>query len=52
MQIQTSGKQIIILKQESNWLDESEQRELISYLWKNKPDMIRDIVCENCPEIC
>ncbi len=33
-------------------LTESEQRELIVYLWKEKPDLIRDIICENCPEVC
>lgn len=31
-------------------LTEEEQRELIKFLWENKPNMVREIVCENCPE--
>lgn len=31
-------------------LSESEQRQLIAYLWRNKPELVREIVCENCPE--
>ena len=50
MQIQTSGEEIIILNNRSNWLDEEEQRYVIAWLWKNKPGLLRDIVCENCPE--
>jgi hypothetical protein len=45
----------IIITHESNamGLTDAEQRELISYLWKNKPEMVREIVCEECPEhIC
>jgi hypothetical protein len=52
MQILKSGEEIIILNPRSNWLNESEQRELISYLWKEKPNLIREIICENCPEVC
>ena len=50
MQIQTSGEEIIILNDRSNWLDEKEQRYVIVWLWKNKPELLREIVCENCPE--
>ena len=31
-------------------LDESELRELVSYLWQHNPDMVRDIICGDCPE--
>jgi hypothetical protein len=31
-------------------LTEDHQRELVAYIWKMKPQMIRDIICENCPE--
>lgn len=31
-------------------LTEDMQRYLIAYLWRNKPEMILDIVCEECPE--
>jgi hypothetical protein len=50
LQIQTSGEEIIILNLRSNCLDAKEQRYVIAWLWNNKPDMIRDIVCEECPE--
>jgi hypothetical protein len=33
-------------------LNRTEQRELIMWLWKNKPELMREIVCENCPEVC
>lgn len=52
VRIQTSGKEIIILKSTpySYWLDESEQREAILWFKKNKPEILRDIMCEECPE--
>jgi hypothetical protein len=28
-----------------------DMRNIIHYLWNNKADMVREIVCENCPEI-
>lgn len=31
-------------------LGEAEQRELIVWLWKNRANVVRDIVCDNCPE--
>lgn len=31
-------------------LTEDEQRELIVNIWKVTPDLIRDVVCEDCPE--
>ncbi len=54
MQIQSDGEEIIILKtgDKSNWLSEDQQRQLISWFWKNKTEMVREIVCENCPEVC
>jgi hypothetical protein len=33
-------------------LTEEEQREVIQNIWKFTPEIIRDIVCENCPEHC
>jgi len=32
------------------WLSESEQRELLVYLKHARPDMMREIFCEDCPE--
>lgn len=32
-------------------LTEDMQRELIKYIWKHKPEMIREIICKNCPEV-
>ncbi len=29
---------------------EDEQREIILSIWKTTPKLIRDIVCESCPE--
>jgi hypothetical protein len=31
-------------------LTEDEQRELIANIWKFTPDLVRDVVCEDCPE--
>lgn len=31
-------------------LTEDEQRELIVSIWKFSPELIRDVVCENCPK--
>lgn len=31
-------------------LTEDEQRELVVNIWKFNPELIRDVVCENCPE--
>lgn len=50
MQIQDSGDEIIILNSESNWLNESEQRELLVWFKNNKPELLREIFCEDCPE--
>ena len=50
LHIQESKDEIIILNRRSNWLDESEQRELIVWFCKNKPELIREIFCEDCPE--
>jgi hypothetical protein len=53
MQIQADDTEIIILTtgQSSKWLSEEQQREILIWFWANKPDMVRDIVCENCPEV-
>jgi len=32
-------------------LTEDHQKELIAYIWKYRPEMIRSIVCKNCPEV-
>lgn len=29
-------------------LTEDMQRDLIAYLWKNKPKMVKEIVCKGC----
>ncbi len=50
MQIQESGEEIIILNSESKWLNESEQRELLVWFKSNKPELMREIFCEDCPE--
>jgi hypothetical protein len=31
-------------------LSEEQQKELVKFVWKNKPELIRDIICKNCPE--
>ena len=31
-------------------LSNIEQRQLISWFWENEPSMVREIVCEECPE--
>lgn len=41
-QIQASGDEIIILKQESRWLDESDQRQLLAWFAREKPEMVRN----------
>jgi hypothetical protein len=33
-------------------LNAGEVRELIVWLWKNKTTEVREVVCENCPEVC
>jgi hypothetical protein len=33
-------------------LVESECRELLVWFKNNKPDMWREIFCEDCPEVC
>lgn len=42
----------IIISHESNvlGLTESEQRELILWFKNHKPELLRDIFCEDCPE--
>ena len=32
-------------------LDESDLREIIAWTKKNKPEILRDIMCEDCPEV-
>lgn len=39
-----------ILLSDDTMLTEDMQRELIKYFWQHKPKMIREIVCEECPE--
>ena len=34
----------------SNIFVESDQRELVVWFHKNKPELIRDIICEECSE--
>lgn len=31
-------------------LDVKCQRELIAWFWRSKPELIRGIICEDCPE--
>lgn len=31
-------------------LYEADQRKLIAYLWRTRPEMVREMVCEECPE--
>jgi len=33
----------------TGWLGKGEQRELISWFWKNEPELVREIVCKDCP---
>jgi hypothetical protein len=39
------------IKLSSEMLTEDDQRYLIAYLWKQKPSMVQEIVCEECPEV-
>jgi hypothetical protein len=48
--IQECGDDIIIMTPVSNWLTPEDQRKLVAYLCKNKPELIREIFCEECPE--
>lgn len=42
----------IIISHESQYmgLTESEQRELLVWFKSNKPELLREIFCEDCPE--
>jgi hypothetical protein len=33
-------------------LDEADQRFLIVWFKNNKPEVIREIFCDGCPEVC
>lgn len=33
-------------------LSGGEVRELIVWLWQNKADEMREVVCDGCPEVC
>lgn len=33
-------------------LSADELQEFIVWLWENKTDQVREVVCENCPEVC
>jgi len=37
---------------ESINLVEDDQRQIIAYIWKTNPALVREIVCEDCPEVC
>ncbi|WP_292423123.1 hypothetical protein [Methanoregula sp.] len=32
-------------------LTEDHQRELVAYIWKMKPGLIREVVCVKCPGV-
>lgn len=51
-QIQESGDEIIILNSESNWLGDTEQRMILAWFKEHRPEMMREIFCEDCPEVC
>jgi phage-related protein len=34
----------------TGWLNESEQRKLIQFFWKERPDIIQDVACKDCKE--
>ncbi len=44
------GLVIEITSFDSVRLSDQDQRKLIVYLWRTKPEMVREIVCEECPE--
>lgn len=52
LQIQESGDDIIILNSESNWLSNTEQREVLMWFKEHRMEMLREILCEDCPEVC
>ena len=47
---------ILEMEAELSWANDPatfptfKQRQLIAWFWKNKPEMVREIVCEECPE--
>ena len=47
---------ILEMEAELSWANDPatfptfKQRQLIAWFWKNKPAMVREIVCEECPE--
>jgi len=49
-QIRESGDEVIVMKYSSHWLNPGDQKQLIAWFWKNKPAMVREIVCKECPE--
>ena len=49
-QIRESGDEVIVMKYSSRWLNPGDQKQLIAWFWKHKPAMMREIICEECPE--
>jgi hypothetical protein len=39
------------IKVDDHMLNERQQKALIALIWRVRPNEIRDIVCENCPEL-
>ena len=50
MKIEIYAKDIIIIHNDRFGLDMKDQKELIIWFCKNRPEFVREIFCENCPE--
>jgi hypothetical protein len=40
------------LAKRKNLLSDSDLRELVVYIKENRPEILRDIMCDSCPEVC
>ena len=54
MEIKSVGGSIEIAPKHNDptQLDDEDLRVLIKWVDKNKPEILRDIICEDCPEVC
>ena len=47
---QFSGMVLLESNMQAIHMDERDQRYLMTWMWKNRPEVVRDICCEECPE--
>jgi hypothetical protein len=48
----TANNNLVLIEQngDSVYLDEKEQRYCIAWFWTNRPKLMREIICEECPK--